>query len=64
VLPQREAIIWVTGNQDPTQRDAAERFVRLPANRLHRFVQVSSSHRDMPATGASAVLEWLQTLPA
>jgi hypothetical protein len=65
VLPQREAIIWVAGNQDPTLGNAAERFARLPANRLKQFVQVSWSHRDTPAAaGASAVMEWLQTLPA
>jgi pimeloyl-ACP methyl ester carboxylesterase len=65
MLPQlREPIIWVSGNQDPTQRNAAPLFARLPANGLNRFVQVSSAHLQTPAIGAGAVLEWLATLPA
>jgi pimeloyl-ACP methyl ester carboxylesterase len=65
VLPQlREPIIWVAGTEDPTQRNAAALFAQLPANRLNRFVQVSSAHLQTPAVGAGAVLEWLATLPA
>jgi pimeloyl-ACP methyl ester carboxylesterase len=64
-LPQlREPIIWVAGTQDPTQRNAPPLFAQLPANRLNRFVQVSSNHLQTPAVGADAVREWLATLPA
>jgi pimeloyl-ACP methyl ester carboxylesterase len=65
MLPRlRAPIIWISGTQDPTQRNAAPLFAQLPANRLNRFVQVNSSHLQTPANGASAVLEWLATLPA
>jgi pimeloyl-ACP methyl ester carboxylesterase len=64
-LPRlREPIIWISGTEDPTQRNAAPLFAQLPANRLNRFVQVNSPHLQTPAAGASAVLEWLATLPA
>ncbi len=63
-LPQlSEPIIWVAGTQDRTQTQATAWFGRLPPNKLNRFVQVASAHLDTPAAGASAVLDWLSTLP-
>jgi pimeloyl-ACP methyl ester carboxylesterase len=64
-LPRlRVPIIWVAGNNDRTQDGAAALFAQLPSNPLNRFVQVIATHLDTPTAGASAVLDWLKTLPA
>jgi len=64
MLPRlREPVIWIAGTDDPTQRNAAGLYSQLPANRLNRFVPVSSGHLQTPAAAAGPVLEWLATLP-
>ena len=56
-------LLWIAGNQDPTQRDAENRFFRLaPANPLNRFVPVAANHLTTPDAGSDAVLAWLADL--
>jgi pimeloyl-ACP methyl ester carboxylesterase len=60
----RPPVIWVAGSEDPTQRDAASLFTRLPANPLNRLVMVNAVHLGTPGAGTPAVLEWLKALGA
>jgi esterase/lipase len=60
----REPLLWVAGDGDQTQRNAAETAARAPASALNRFVTVPSDHFKTPTVGASAVVAWLKDLAA
>jgi len=63
VAQLKAPILWIAGNQDPTQRDAESRFFRFaPANPMNRFISVSANHLATPDAGTDAALAWLAEL--
>jgi pimeloyl-ACP methyl ester carboxylesterase len=63
VAKLKAPLLWIAGNEDPTQRDAETRFFRYaPANGLNRFVPVAAHHLATPDIGRDAVLAWLAEL--
>jgi pimeloyl-ACP methyl ester carboxylesterase len=55
-------LLWVAGDNDPTQRQAAAGFANVPANPHNRFVSVHANHVEVPDAATSAVLSWLGDL--
>jgi pimeloyl-ACP methyl ester carboxylesterase len=56
-------LLWVSGSQDPTQRDAETTFfARAPANPRNRYVMVAANHLTAPDAAKDAVLQWLAAL--
>lgn len=55
-------LLWVAGDSDPTQRQAAAGFAHVPANPHNRFVSVHANHLEVPDAATEEVLRWLDTL--
>ena len=55
-------LLFISGTEDNTQRNAAHIFEQAPKNPLNRYVSVHSDHRGTLAAGREAVIEWLREL--
>lgn len=55
-------LLWVAGDSDPTQRQAAAAFAHVPANPRNRFVSVHANHLEVPDAATSVALSWLEEL--
>jgi len=55
-------LLYVSANNDPTQRGRGYIFDQAPENPLNRYVTVSSDHIGTPAVSQQIVLDWLKTL--
>ncbi len=53
-------LLWVAGNADPSQREAATSdFPRVAPNPHNRFVTVTANHLTTPDVGRDAAIAWL-----
>lgn len=57
-------LLWVSGDRDTSQKNAAAIFTHAPAQPLNRHVTVAADHLDTPDAGTDAVLAWLKELAA
>jgi pimeloyl-ACP methyl ester carboxylesterase len=69
ILPANAAkltapLLYVAGNNDPTQRGRGYIFDRVPAHPLNRYVTVASDHIGTPAASQTIVVNWLKELAA
>jgi esterase/lipase len=67
VMPENAAhlsapLLMVSGNNDPTQRNAGNIFARAPSGPRNKHVTVEADHMGTPAASIDIVLAWLKTL--
>jgi pimeloyl-ACP methyl ester carboxylesterase len=55
-------LLWIAGDNDPTQTDGTYAFDEAPANPFNRYVTVHATHLDVPDAGAATALAWLAGL--
>jgi esterase/lipase len=55
-------LLFISGTEDNSQRNAQHIFEEAPKNPLNRFVSVHSDHRGTVPAGREAVIEWLREL--
>ena len=55
-------LLMVSGNNDPTQRNAGNIFADVPFDPRSKHVTVEADHLGTPAASASVVLSWLKML--
>lgn len=55
-------LLWVSGDRDTSQQNAAVIFTHTPADPLNRHVVVSADHLDTPDAATDTVLAWLKDL--
>ena len=68
VMPENAAhltapLLMVSGNNDPTQRNADNIFAHVPLDPSNRHVTLEADHLGTPAASVAAVLSWLKILP-
>src|SRR5215472_5879128 len=56
-------LLMVSGNNDPTQRNADNIFAHVPLDPRNRHVTLKADHLDTPAASVAAILSWLKILP-
>jgi esterase/lipase len=59
----RAPLLWVAGEDDPTQQSGPYAFAKAPQSPLNHYEAVPSSHRGTPDAASGVVLAWLATLP-
>lgn len=57
-------LLWVSGDRDKSQQNAAAIFTHAPADPLNRHITVSADHLDTPDAATDAMLAWLAELAA
>ncbi|MGE5516344.1 MAG: alpha/beta fold hydrolase [Bacteroidota bacterium] len=57
-------LLWVSGDRDKSQQNAAAIFSHAPADPLNRHVIVAADHLDTPDAATDAVLAWLAEVAA
>jgi len=67
VMPENTAhltapLLMVSGNNDPTQGNAANIFARVPHDPRNEHVTVEADHLGTPVASTAAVLSWLKML--
>jgi esterase/lipase len=67
VMPENAAhltapLLMVSGNNDPTQRNADNIFARVPSDPRNKHVTVEADHLGTPAVSIAIVLAWLKAL--
>jgi esterase/lipase len=67
VMPENAArltapLLMVSGEDDPTQRNADNIFAKAPSDPRNEHVTVEADHLGTPAASAAAVLSWLKML--
>jgi esterase/lipase len=67
VMPENAAhltapLLMVSGNNDPTQRNADNIFARVPSDPRNKHVTVEADHLGTPAASIAIVLAWLKAL--
>ena len=67
VMPENAAhltapLLMVSGNNDPTQRNADNIFAHVPLDPSNRHVTLEADHLGTPAASVAAVLSWLKIL--
>ena len=55
-------LLMVSGNDDPTQRNAGNIFARVPSDPRNKHVTVEADHMGTPAASIAIVLAWLKAL--
>jgi len=55
-------LLMVSGNNDPTQRNAGNIFADAPFDPRSEHVPVEADHLGTPAGSAAVVLSWLKML--
>jgi len=55
-------LLMVSGNNDPTQRNAGNIFADAPFDPRSEHVPVEADHLGTPAASAAVVLSWLKML--
>lgn len=60
----RVPILWISGDDDPSQRSAASTFDKAPPNPLNRYVKVAANHITAVNVGRDATLAWIKDLTA
>ena len=55
-------LLMVSGNNDPTQRNADNIFADAPFDPRSEHVTVEADHLGTPAASAAVVLPWLKML--
>jgi esterase/lipase len=55
-------LLLVSGNNDPTQRNADNIFAHVPFDPRNKHATVEADHLGTPAASAPAVLSWLKML--
>jgi hypothetical protein len=68
VMPENAAhltapLLIVSGNDDPTQRNATNIFARAPTDPRNKHVTVQADHLGTPAASIVIILAWLKALP-
>jgi hypothetical protein len=56
-------LLMVSGNNDPTQKNADDIFAHVPFDPRNRHVTLEADHLGTPAASVAAVLSWLKILP-
>jgi len=67
VMPENAAhltapLLMVSGNNDPSQRNAGNIFARVPSDPRNKHVTVEVDHMGTPAASIAIVLAWLNAL--
>jgi len=67
VMPENAAhltapLLMVSGNNDPTQRNADDIFAHVPLDPRNKHVTVEADHLGTLAASVAAVLSWLKIL--
>jgi esterase/lipase len=67
VMPENAAhltapLLMVSGNSDPTQKNAGNIFARVPSDPRNKHVAVEADHMGTPAASIAIVPAWLKTL--
>ncbi len=59
----RAPLLWIAGDQDPTQRSGPQHaFAKAPPSPLNRYQVVSAAHLETPDAAREIVVAWLATL--